>query len=148
MWILIVVLLNYSTVLPLSSGGRHDPNAALISVCCQFSLNPADHPLRALSLTHLSGRRTVRVYLSRCQAFNHTNIRGSSSETVAYRGGGFGCSNTSPPKFRRPAKIVSKSTRLWKLLKIAEFRTPTHQDVRQKKGSKILKPPRFAIVLH
>ena len=32
-------------------------------------------------------------------------------------------------------------------LKIAEFRTPTPQDV-QKKGSKILKPPRFAIVLH
>ena len=36
---------------------------------------------------------------------------------------------------------------LWKLLKIAEFRTPTPQDVR-KKGSKILKLPRFAIVLH
>ena len=31
--------------------------------------------------------------------------------------------------------------------KIAEFRTPTPQDV-QKKGSKILKLPRFAIVLH
>ena len=36
---------------------------------------------------------------------------------------------------------------LWKLSKIAEFRTPTPQDVR-KKGSKILKLPRFAIVLH
>ena len=32
-------------------------------------------------------------------------------------------------------------------IKIAEFRTPTSQDVR-KKGSKFLKPPRFAIVLH
>ena len=32
-------------------------------------------------------------------------------------------------------------------LKIAEFRTPTPQDVR-KKGSKILKLPRFANVLH
>ena len=32
-------------------------------------------------------------------------------------------------------------------LKIAEFRTPTHRDV-PKKGSKILKLPRFAIVLH
>ena len=32
-------------------------------------------------------------------------------------------------------------------LKIAEFRTPTSQDVR-KKGSKILKLPRFALVLH
>ena len=30
---------------------------------------------------------------------------------------------------------------------MAEFRTPTPQDAR-KKGSKILKLPRFAIVLH
>ena len=52
-----------------------------------------------------------------------------------------------PPKFRRPSKIVPKSTRLWKLLKIAEFRTPTPQDVR-KYGTKILKLPRFATVLH
>jgi len=35
---------------------------------------------------------------------------------------------------------VFNSTRLWKLLKIAEFRTPTPQDVR-KKGSKFLKLP-------
>ena len=34
-----------------------------------------------------------------------------------------------------------------KRLKIAEFRTPTPQDV-EKKGSKILKLPRLAIVLH
>ena len=45
-----------------------------------------------------------------------------------------------PPKFRRPSKIMPNSTRLWKLLKIAEFRTPTPQHVR-KKGSKILKLP-------
>jgi len=51
------------------------------------------------------------------------------------------------PKFRTPSKIVPNSTRLWKLLKIAEFRTPTPQNVR-KKGSKILKLHRFAIVLH
>ena len=55
--------------------------------------------------------------------------------------------STPPPKFRRPSKLVPNSTRLWKLLKIAEFRVPTSQDVR-KKGSKILKLPRFAIVLH
>ena len=61
------------------------------------------------------------------------------------RVGGWGVQ--TPPKFWRPSKIVPNSTRLWKLLKIAEFRTPTHQDVR-KKGSKILKLPRFAIVLH
>jgi len=59
---------------------------------------------------------------------------------------GFGVFNP-PPKFRRPSKIVPKSPRLWKLLKIAEFRMPTPQDLR-KKGSKILKLTRFAIVLH
>jgi len=53
--------------------------------------------------------------------------------------GGIGMFNP-PPQFRRPSKIVPNSTRLWKLLKIAEFRTPTHQDV-WKKGSKILKLP-------
>jgi len=43
-----------------------------------------------------------------------------------------------PPKTRRASKIVPNSTRLPKLLKIAEFRTPTPQDFREK-GSKILK---------
>ena len=61
--------------------------------------------------------------------------------------GCFGGFKPPPPKFRRPSKIVPNSTRLWKLLKITEFRTPTPQDVR-KKGSKILKLPRFTIVLH
>ena len=53
-----------------------------------------------------------------------------------------GGGSTPPPslEFRRPSKIVPNSTRLWKLLKIAEFRTPIPQDVR-KKGSKILKLP-------
>jgi len=60
---------------------------------------------------------------------------------------GLGVQPPPPPKFRRPSKIVPNSTRLWKLLKIAEFRTPTPQDV-WKKGSKILKLPMFAIVLH
>ena len=54
--------------------------------------------------------------------------------------GGLGCSNPPPPKFRRPSKIVPNSTRLWKLLNIAEFRMPTPQHVR-KKGSNILKLP-------
>jgi hypothetical protein len=53
------------------------------------------------------------------------------SESVAYRGG----VQTPPLKFRWPSKIVPNSTRLWKLLKIAEFRMTTPQDVR-KKGSK------------
>jgi len=55
------------------------------------------------------------------------------------RGGGVG-GFKHPPKFRRPSKIVPNSTRLWKLLKIAEFRTSTAEDVREK-GSKILKLP-------
>ena len=60
---------------------------------------------------------------------------------AAYRGRGVGgFKPPPPPKFRRPSKIVPSSTQLWKLLKIAEFRTRTPQDVR-KKGSKILKLP-------
>jgi hypothetical protein len=62
--------------------------------------------------------------------------------------GGFGVFKPPPPpKFWRPTKIVPNSTRLWKLLKIPGFRTPTPQYVREK-GSKILKLPRFAIILH
>jgi len=71
-----------------------------------------------------------------------------SSQSVAYRGGrGFGVFKT-PPKFRRPyKKSCQTQPDCEKLLTIPEFRTPAHQDIR-KKGSKILKPPRFAIVLH
>jgi len=54
-------------------------------------------------------------------------------------GGGWGV-NPPPAKFRRPSKIVPNSTRLWKLLKIAEFRTPNTRRC-LKKGSKILKLP-------
>jgi len=61
---------------------------------------------------------------------------------VAYRGRGWGLGVFNPPpsKFRSPFKIVANSPRLWKLLKIVEFRRPTPQDVR-KKGSKIRKLP-------
>jgi len=62
-------------------------------------------------------------------------------------GGGFWWFNPPAPEIPKPSKIVPNSIRLWKLLKIAEFRAPTPQDVR-KKGSKILELPRFAIVLH
>ena len=55
-------------------------------------------------------------------------------------GGGIWVVQPHPPKFRKSSKIVPNSTRLWKLLKIAEFRWQTPQDVR-KKGSKILKLP-------
>jgi len=62
------------------------------------------------------------------------------------RGGCLWVQTPPPPKFRRPSKIVPNSNRLWKLIKIAEFRRPKPQDVR-KRGSKILKLPRFEIVL-
>ena len=55
-------------------------------------------------------------------------------------GGGVRGIKTPLLKFLRPSKIVPNSTRLWKLLKIAEFRTRTPQVVR-KKSSKILKLP-------
>jgi hypothetical protein len=48
-----------------------------------------------------------------------------------------------PPKNRAKFNPIVKIVK-----KVAEFRTPTHQDVREKKGSKILKLRRFAIVLH
>jgi len=54
-------------------------------------------------------------------------------------GGGLRGSNP-PPKFGKPSKIMPNSNRWWKLLKTAEFRTPSPQDV-SKKDSKILKLP-------
>ena len=53
-----------------------------------------------------------------------------------------------PPEIPKAHQNCAKTQPyLWKLLKIAEFRTPTPQDV-WKKGSKILKLHRFAIVVH
>ena len=70
------------------------------------------------------------------------------SVAMAYRGGGVGLFKPPPPRNSEgPPKSYQTQLDLWKLLKIAEFRTPTPQDV-QKKGSKILKLPRFATVLN
>ena len=54
-----------------------------------------------------------------------------------------------PPPSEIPKALQNRAklNPIVKLLKTAEFRTPTPQDVR-KKGSKILILPRFAIVLH
>ena len=64
---------------------------------------------------------------------------------VPRRGG----SNTSssPPEILKAIQNRAKLNPIVKTDKIAEFRTLTPQDVR-KKGSKVLKLPRFAIVLH
>ena len=51
------------------------------------------------------------------------------------------------PEIPKALQNRAKLNPIVKLLKIAEFRMPTPQDV-QKKGSKILKLRRFAIVLH
>jgi len=61
-------------------------------------------------------------------------LRQNRTIQVAYRRGwGF---DPPSPKFRRLSKIVPNSTRLWKLLKIAKFRTPTHRDIWGKKAVK------------
>ena len=52
-----------------------------------------------------------------------------------------------PPEIPKALQNRAKINSIVKTVKTAEFRTPTSQDVR-KKGSKILKLPRFAIVLH
>ena len=67
------------------------------------------------------------------------SVRGRHT-SVQWRteGGGFVGFKPSS-KFRRPSKIVTNSTRLRKLLKIAEFRTPTPQDVRKKRQEKTCK---------
>ena len=89
-------------------------------------------------------RSSIKDHEFRCSGFwpfiITTNTTASSchitgSECGIPGGGGF--QTPTPPKFGRPSKIVPNLTRLWKLLKIAEFRMPTPQDV-QKKGSKIL----------
>ena len=72
---------------------------------------------------------------------------GNASISVQWRiqGGGLGCSN--PPKIVKALQNRAKLNPIVKTVKVAEFRKPTPQDVR-KKGSKILKLPRFATVLH
>ena len=63
--------------------------------------------------------------------------------------GGFGVFKPPAPRNSKgPPKNRAKLNPIVKIVKqIAEFWTLAHQDVR-KKGSKILKLPRFAIVLH
>jgi len=76
-----------------------------------------------------------KVYKDMQQTTKH--VKGHPFQRVAYR---WEWRFKTHPKFRRPSKIVSNSTRWRKLLKIVEFRTSTPQDV-SIKGSKILKLP-------
>ena len=61
--------------------------------------------------------------------------------------GGFGVFNPTSPEIPKALQNRAKLNLIVKTVKNSEFRTPTPQDVR-KKGSKILKLPTFAIVLH
>ena len=71
--------------------------------------------------------------------------RHNQLKPVAYRGGVWGVQ--PPPNSEGPLKSCQTQPDCEKLLNMAEFRMPANQDVR-KKGNKILKLPRFAIVLH
>ena len=56
---------------------------------------------------------------------------------VAYPGGGFRVFNPSPPEIPKALQNCAKLNPIVKTVnKIAEFRTPTHQDVRKKKAVK------------
>ena len=104
----------------LLSSGTTSPKSNLRWISGHWRWRQLDLPT---FLCHFASRRDVRILAMACRG-----------------GGGLGGVQPPPPKFRRPSKIVPNSTRLWKLLKIAEFRTPKPQDVR-KKGCKILKLP-------
>ena len=91
---------------------------------------------------------TKSVFWFSLQVLSETFLFLRRTETSGVpRGGVCGVQTPPPRNSEGPPKSYQTQPDLWKLLKIAEFRTPTPQDV-QKKGSKILKPPRFAIVLH
>jgi len=51
-------------------------------------------------------------------------------------GGGWGFKPPPPPEIPKALQNRTKLNPIWKLLKIAEYKTPTHQDVREKKAVK------------
>jgi len=74
-------------------------------------------------------------------------MKNACIRAVAYRGGVVWGVQTPPPEIPKALQNRAKLNLIWKLLKSAEFRTLTPQDVK-KNGSKILKLTRLAIVLH
>ena len=52
---------------------------------------------------------------------------------MAYRGGGLGGFQPPPTKISKVLQNRAEFNPIWKLLKIAEFRIPTPQDVRKKR---------------
>ena len=117
-----------------------------IQKCCYASLS---------DIFALTEKPMLLHHFSHCQAIclipikwiiNSWDVRSGSLDQWRTEGG-LGCSNDPPRNYEGPQKSCQTQPDLWKLLKIAEFRTPTPQDVREK-GSKILKLPMFAVVLH
>jgi hypothetical protein len=81
-------------------------------------------------------------------------LEGGTTKLVFCEAGGVIVGSGVPRGVSNPHPEIPKTLQnraelnpIVKTVQIAEFRTPTPQDVR-KKGSKILKLPRFAIVLH
>ena len=84
------------------------------------------------------GRQSTYKVSMEARLCNHCCSEKAVSITSGLPRGGF---NPPPtPEIPKALQNRANSTRLWKLLKIAEFRTPTPQDI-WKKGSKILKLP-------
>jgi len=99
------------------------------------------HQLQLAAMLHRKSDRRGRKLLNSVTEASDTHARSASDHLrsltptprVQQNSGVQERGVQTPPKFRGPSKIVPNSTRLLKLLKIAEFRTPTPQDVRKKK---------------
>jgi len=89
-----------------------------------FNLNVIHERSNMHALWNMKYLYNARFSLGKCNCI--------SFQAVAFRGRGGGWGVQTPPKFRRPFKIVPNSTKLWKLLQIVKYRTPTLQDVRKK----------------
>ena len=89
--------------------------------------------MSAASIKIFNGRENMRR-VSSCHPHNLPIEPLSHCHQWRTEGGGLGV-QTPPRKYEDPPKSCQTQPDLWKMLKIAEFRTPTPQDV-QKKGRK------------
>ena len=106
--------------------------------CC--SLHPDSH-----SDQRFSRKPKIHHCVDTAQPLEQSTVLGHTHQWRTEGGGGV--QTPPPPEILKTLQNRAKLNPIVKTVKIAEFRMPTLQDVR-KKGSKILKLPRFAIVLH
>jgi len=115
---------------PRTAADRRPHSDYVLGVC---ELRAADHAAICTQKSHLHAAALsidgLHLKIGLHADSFHGEIRAKQWRTT----GGGGLQNSLPPQFRRPSKILPNSTRLWKLLKIAEFGTPTPQDVRKKR---------------